>query len=394
MVKRNDLKKEVLSKIGAIEKSMIKLSSWIHDHPELSFQEFKAVHRLTSELDNHGFQIRTGLADLETSFKATYQKAGRSPVICLMAEYDALEGLGHACGHNLSGVASIAAGISLSKVMSKHKLDGTILVMGTPGEEMYSGKVKMVNVGVFENIDVAMMTHMSDRNVIKPKVIALDGLEFNFTGKSSHAALAPDKGINALNGVLQTFRNIDALRQHVRDGVRIHGIITKGGDAVNIVPEKATARFYVRFATREYLDEVTEKVKNCAQAASLATGAEVNILNYESSDDLKHNPTLSEVFKENLKQFCNDIEDETIGPWASTDVGNVSKVVPTIQPLIKAAPRGTPLHTKEFAKAAGSQIGHKGLLIAAKTLALTVIDLLTQPDLLEKIRDDFAKAFE
>jgi amidohydrolase len=306
-----------------------------------------------------------------------------------MAEYDALPDLGHACGHNLSGVASITAAIALSKILSKNHFDGTILVMGTPGEELYSGKVSLIRAGAFQNVDVAMMVHMFDRNVSAPISLALDALDFHFRGKAAHAAGAPHEGVNALNGVIQTFVGIDALRQHIRDDARIHGIITHGGVAPNIVPEKASARFYVRARARQYLDEVTEKVKNCARGAALATGAQVEIKNFEASvDDLISNRSLVEAFERNWSYFTPDIQKA--GAFGSTDVGNVSHVVPTIQPLVSITPGIMP-HTREFAEATAGEKGHRALAIGAKTLAMTALDLFTNPELLGRIKEDFSQ---
>jgi len=316
---------------------------------------------------------------------------GEKPTICFMVEYDALPDIGHACGHHMSGVASVTAAIALSKVMKRHGLGGRVIALGTPGEELYAGKVHLIKVGAFNGVDVAMMVHASDRNVLRCRLLALDALQFNFKGKPAHAAAAPYMGINALNAVLLTFHAIDALRQHVRSDVRIHGIITEGGKAPNIVPEKASARFYIRATERWYLNEVTEKVKNCAKGAALATGASLEITNFEPSlDDMINNPTLCEVFRKNWKRFTTDIIDEK-EPLGSSDVGNVSHVVPTIQPEISIAPEGTVPHTREFAEAGISEKAHQALVVAAKSMAMTAIDILYTPELLEKIKQDFAR---
>lgn len=374
------IKEEVLNEIDRIQNRMIELSNQIHSNPELSLKEFKAAEWLTSELEKYGFKIQKGIASLETAFKAVYQVGERKkPVICLMVEYDALPDLGHACGHHMSGVASVAAAIALSKVAKEYELDGSILALGTPGEELYGGKVSLIKAGIFNGIDVAMMVHAFDRNVLFGPLLALDALQLDFKGKPAHAAAAPHTGINALNAVILTFRNIDALRQHIRPDVRIHGIITEGGKAPNIVPEKASARFYVRSTERWYLDELTEKVKNCARGAALATGAELEISSFEPSmDDMINNPTLSETFKKNWERFTTDILDE-VEPIGSSDVGNVSHVVPTIQPLISIAPDGILPHTREFTEAGVSKKAYQALVVSAKTLAMTAIDLLTTP---------------
>jgi len=391
MASLDELKYEVSEEIDRIRNKMIELSDKIHANPELSFKEFKASKWLTSELEENGFIVQLGIADLKTAFKATWCAMGEKPTICFMVEYDALPDIGHACGHHMSGVASVTAAIALSKVMKRHGLGGRVIALGTPGEELYAGKVHLIKVGAFNGVDVAMMVHASDRNVLRCRLLALDALQFNFKGKPAHAAAAPYMGINALNAVLLTFHAIDALRQHVRSDVRIHGIITEGGKAPNIVPEKASARFYIRATERWYLNEVTEKVKNCAKGAALATGASLEITNFEPSlDDMINNPTLCEVFRKNWKRFTTDIIDEK-EPLGSSDVGNVSHVVPTIQPEISIAPEGTVPHTREFAEAGISEKAHQALVVAAKSMAMTAIDILYTPELLEKIKQDFAR---
>jgi len=391
MASLDELKSQVSEEIDRIRNKMIELSDKIHANPELSYKEFKASKWLTSELEENGFIVHHGIANLKTAFKATWCVMGEEPTICFMVEYDALPDIGHACGHHMSGVASVTAAIALSKVMKRHGLGGRVIALGTPGEELYAGKVHLIKVGAFNGLDVAMMVHASDRNVLQCRLLALDALQFNFKGKPAHAAVAPYMGINALNAVLLTFHAIDALRQHVRSDVRIHGIITEGGKAPNIVPEKASARFYVRSTERWYLNEVTEKVKNCARGAALATGASLKITSFEPSlDDMINNPTLSKVFRKNWERFTTDIIDEE-EPLGSSDVGNVSHVVPTIQPEISIATEGTMPHTRKFAEAGISEKAHQALVIAAKSMAMTAIDIICTPGLIEKIKQDFAR---
>ncbi|MEM2961276.1 MAG: M20 family metallopeptidase [Candidatus Bathyarchaeia archaeon] len=392
MISITKLKEEVAEEVNKIRDRMVELSDKIHGNPELSFEEFKASKWLASELEEHGFNVQIGIANLETAFKATYRVAGEKPIICLMVEYDALPDIGHACGHHMSGVASVTAAIALSKVMQRYGLDGSIVALGTPGEELYAGKIPLIKAGAFDGVDAAMMVHAADKNVLRSSLLALDALQFDFKGKPAHASAAPHMGINALNAVLLTFRAIDALRQHVRSDVRIHGIITEGGKAPNIVPEKASARFYVRSTERWYLDEVTEKVKNCARGAALATGASLEIISFEPSmDDMINNTTLCELFRKNWAQFTTDILDQE-EPLGSSDVGNVSHVVPAIQPEISIAPEGTTPHTREFAEAGISEKAHQAIVIAAKTMSMTAIDLLSIPEIVDKIRQDFSQS--
>lgn len=384
-------KSEVEEHVEELKSRMMELSSEIHENPELSLQEYEARDLLVSELKKEGFETEKGVAGLDTAFRCTFAGTDPEPEICLMLEYDALEDLGHACGHNLSGVASMGAAIGVKRVIEEHDLPGKIVALGTPGEELYSGKVSMINAGVFDGVDAAIMAHMFDRTVLDPKFIALQGLEFKFTGKASHAAGAPEEGVNALNGVIQTFENINALRQHVKDGVRIHGIIADGGSAINIVPEKATAKFFVRAEKRKYLAEVVDQVKKCAEGAAVATGTELKIDCFESSDDLVNNPVLTEVFAENIQLYTERVQETTEEIVGSTDVGNVSKAVPTIHPMIKITAEGTSLHTEEFARATRSEKGFAGMIIAAKALGLTALDLIVDEESLIRARKAFRK---
>lgn len=376
------MKEDVARHVDDMRESMCELSDRIHDHPELGLEEHKAADWHASALRERGFSVDTGLGGLETAFRATYGIGKGTPVACLIVEYDALPVLGHACGHNVSGVSSLAAAIALSKTMETYSLDGTLAVVGTPAEESCAGKVTLIKAGVFNDADFSMMVHMYHRNEARPVFLALDAPTFSFTGKASHAAGAPHLGVNALNGVRLTFAGIDALRQHVRDDVRIHGVITEGGDAPNVVPERASANIFVRALDRAYLDRVAESVENCARGAALATGATLEISSFEqSTDDLRTHDALIEVFKENWKSFASEIE-ESGSAVGSTDMGNVSHVVPSIHPMMAMAPAETPLHTREFAEAAKSQQAHEALVVAAKTMAMTVIDLLADPGLI------------
>jgi len=389
MVNIAELKDQAEERIDEIKERMVELSSDLHENPELSFEEYHASDLLVAELEDKGFVVETGTGGLDTAFRGSFVETSPEPSICFMVEYDALEDLGHACGHNLSGVASVGAAIAVKEVLASHGLPGKVIALGTPGEELLSGKVPMVETGVFDNVDVAMMVHMFDRTILDPKFIAVEGLEFEFHGSPSHAAGAPEKGINALNGIIQTFENINALRQHVKDGVRIHGVITDGGSAVNIVPERAVGKFFVRAEERTYLDEVVEGVRKCAEGAAVATGTDLEINTFGSNEELKNNPVLTEVFGNNVRRYQEKVIETTEEVLGSTDAGNVSKTVPTIHPTLSIAEEGTSLHTEEFARATCSEEGFLGMMIAAKTLALTALDLIVDDDLMDRVRGTF-----
>jgi amidohydrolase len=386
------LKEQIVQAIEASRNDFYRISQYIGENPELGHEEYKASKILTEELNKHGFQVELGTANLDTAFEAVYDSGLPGPSIAFMSEYDALPDLGHACGHNLIGTMGIAAGIGLSKVIKN--CGGKVYVYGTPAEETRGGKVTMAEQGIFKHLDAAMMIHPSSRNVKSGTSLAMDAIQFEFFGKPAHAAAAPQEGINALDAVIQTFNNINALRQHVTPDVRIHGIIPKGGEAANIVPDYAVAQFYVRAASRTYLQELIEKVKNCAQGAALATGAKLEISFYEFSyDDMHTNKGLSDAFTNNLIQLGidpTDIHDKEGG--GSLDMGNVSHVIPSIHPYIKFTAHPCTGHTKEFRDAAMSEEGFNSMLLGAKAMALTGYDLLTQPELLLAIKKEFSEA--
>jgi amidohydrolase len=384
------MKQLINEAINKLQDTFYDVSKYIGQNPELGHEEFKACKALTDVLKEQGFTVEIGTCDLPTAFTAVYDSQKPGPSIGFMAEYDALPDLGHACGHNLIGTMSIAAGIGLSKAVAE--TGGKVYVYGTPAEETRGGKVTMAEQGIFNHLDVAMMVHPYYCHQKSGRSLAMDAIQFEFFGKSAHAAAAPHEGINALDGVLQTFNSINALRQHVKPDVRIHGVITEGGKAANVVPDYAVAQFYVRASTRAYVDEVTEKVKACANGAALATGTKLKISNYEFSyDDMQTNQTLSDVYTNNLISL--GVSEQSItedqGDHGSLDMGNVSQVVPAIHPYIQICDDYFVCHTHEFREAALSEQGREAMILGAKTMALTGYDVLTNQTLLQKIKEEF-----
>ncbi|MDW4511217.1 M20 family metallopeptidase [Priestia megaterium] len=384
------MKQLINEAINNLQDTFYDVSKYIGQNPELGHEEFKACKALTDVLKEQGFTVEIGTCDLPTAFTAVYDSQKPGPSIGFMAEYDALPDLGHACGHNLIGTMSIAAGIGLSKAVAE--TGGKVYVYGTPAEETRGGKVTMAEQGIFNHLDVAMMVHPYYCHQKSGRSLAMDAIQFEFFGKSAHAAAAPHEGINALDGVLQTFNSINALRQHVKPDVRIHGVITEGGKAANVVPDYAVAQFYVRASTRAYVDEVTEKVKACANGAALATGTKLKISNYEFSyDDMQTNQTLSDVYTNNLISL--GVSEQSItedqGDHGSLDMGNVSQVVPAIHPYIQICDDYFVCHTHEFREAALSEQGREAMILGAQTMALTGYDVLTNQALLQKIKEEF-----
>jgi len=383
------LKERALSAIDARRAEFLQISATIHGQPELAFQEFKSAALLCDTLEQHGFTVAREVGGLATAFRAEVRGKADGPTIALVAEYDALPEIGHACGHNIIGTAAIAAGVGLRAVMSE--LPGRVVVIGAPAEEGGGGKVILVERGVFADVDAAMMVHPSTYTVVNRRSLASMRLNIEFTGKASHAAASPEDGINALEAVILTFNNVNALRLHLRSDARVHGIITHGGTAVNIIPDYAAAVFSVRAATQEYADEVLNRVVQCAEAAGIATGAQLKWSVKPGYAAMIPNALLGRLFAENWRAIGVEVRDtlpnERMG---STDFGNVSQVTPAVHPYIAIAPPDTAGHTIEFREASRSPAGDAGLINAAKALAMTTIDLLVSPELVQAAKAELA----
>ena len=382
-----DLKSSVVDEIDARCQQLSELSLKIHSNPELAFEEFKASAWLTEYLEENGFSVERGICELQTAFRGTYGRG--KPVIAILAEYDALPELGHACGHNLIAASAVGAGVA-SK-LAVDKFGGTILVVGTPGEEMYGGKVLMAGKGAFDGADVAMMVHPGVINAAVVYPLASHGLKVEFFGKAAHAAAHPEAGINALEAMIQSFNAINSLRQHIKDKARIHGIITDGGQAANVVPAYSAGVFMVRAEDDSYLGELEERVINCFTGAAAATGAKMEYkwgkVYYTS---MLNNLTLARLFIGNMKSLGRKMRRiDSSGNFGSTDMGNVSQVVPSIHPLVAIAPPKVLIHSPQFALAAASEMGIRGLLDAAKAMAMTVLDLLANPEIVAGVKEEF-----
>jgi len=388
---RSELRQQVVQEVDRLRDRLVEISRTIHGNPELGLKEYKSSELLAGELEKNGFVVERKVAGMDTAFKATFKGKQGGPVIALLAEYDALPEIGHACGHNLIATIALGAGLALSKAMSR--LKGDVVVLGTPDEEGSGGKVTMMESGLLKDIDAAMIVHPSSKTQVIADILAISSVEIRFKGKAAHASSSPDKGINALDAVIQTFNGINALRQHVRSDVRIHGIITDGGKRPNIVPETAAAFFFVRAADRKYKDKILRRVKKCAQGAAAATGAKLEfIVRPRALDDMKNNTTMAKLFEKNLKVLGEKVQapDPKAGK-GSTDMGNVSYVVPSIHPSIAIGPRKLAGHSREFAEASVSERGHEAMLIAAKAMALTSVDLFTDEALMKKVKREFGR---
>ena len=362
----------------------------IHKKPEVSNYEFFASETLSEQLRNEGFEVMLDVAGHRTGFDARYKSQKPGPVVAFLAEYDALVGIGHACGHNLFGATSSLAGAALKQVIDE--VGGEIRVYGTPGEEggeNGSAKGSFVREGFLDDVDFALCVHPGHLHGLTTTSLANDPVDVEFFGKPSHAAASPEKGINALDAVIQVFNSINALREHLSSDVRIHGIITHGGDAPNVVPEYASARFYLRAEARPTLNDVYAKFENIVKAAALATGCTYKFGLFQNSvDNTVLTPLFDEVYEKVLNQYGEVIGNRDVRGGGSTDVGNISQVVPTIQPHIHIINEPTSVHTVEFREAAKSELGLDSISLGAKVLANTALELIQNPELLERIKQE------
>ena len=371
------MKQQLIKIAEQLKPRLCEMNQYIHDHPELGNEEYEAVKTLTTFLKEHNFSVEVGVAGLETAFTAVYDSGKPGLSVAYLCEYDALPELGHGCGHNMIGVISAGAGALLSKIIDE--VGGKVYVFGTPAEETNGAKVTMTEAGLFNDMDAVMMVHPDGHTIESGTSLAMEALQFDYKGRPAHAAACPENGINALNAVIQLFNGIDALRQHVTSDVRMHGIITNGGVAANIVPEEATAQFYIRAATKEYLAVVKEKVLGIAQGAALMTGTTVEISNYELSyDDLKTNQDLSNAFNNNLRELgITDIKPHK-KETGSVDIGNISNVCPTIHPYIGISDCKIVGHSQQMVDATVTELAQERLVIAALALAYTGYDVLNE----------------
>jgi amidohydrolase len=378
-----DHKEAVRRSIDEHREVLIDVSNRIHSEPELGHQEFKASALLVEALKGHGYTVELGVAGMKTALVARGPKR-EGPTIGVLAEYDALPGIGHACGHNLIAGSALGAAIGLSAVAKK--LPGNVVIFGSPAEEgvVENAGGKVVMIDEIRKADAAIMVHPSNMWGSYGTSNARESFLVEFYGKSSHAGGAPEKGVNALDGVIQTFNGINALRQHIKRDVRIHGIIKNGGASPNVVPDYASAHLYVRAPTMPMLEEYYGKVQDIIKGASLMTGARSKVTRianpYANSIPSK---TLTDLFRSEMAEVGVDIpeEKETRQGGGSTDFGNVSQVIPALSAYVNIGP--VTLHSPEGAAMTATEAAHDVMIKSAKALSFMAIDLITKPGLLE-----------
>ncbi|WP_040950025.1 M20 family metallopeptidase [Gorillibacterium massiliense] len=385
------MKNKIIEAIEAHSGVITETAKFIGSHPELGNEEFLASSRLIDEFTKFGFHIEKEPLRIPTAFIASYASSKPGPVIAFLCEYDALPELGHACGHHLIAAMGLAAAVGLKAVIDE--IGGTIRVYGTPAEETEGAKVLMADAGMFDDVDAAMMAHPYHSHVKSGTSLAMDALQFDFHGKAAHAAASPHEGINALDGIIQLFNAVSALRQQLPSHVRIHGIVANGGKAPNIIPDYASAQFYVRSANRPFTNETVQKVLRCAEGAALQTGCRMESFHYQLSyDELITNSALSELFTQSLEYLgvSSGAIQEPRKDSGSLDLGNVSRRCPAVHPYVKVADGDYSLHTPEFRDAAMLPKAFDGMLLGAKALALSAYEVMTRPDLMQRIKDEFA----
>lgn len=386
-----EAKQHVRAEIDRLTPTLLEVSHEIHAHPELNFEEHFAHDMLTGVLDDEGLAVERGAYDMPTAFDARIGADG--PTIAVCCEYDALPGIGHACGHNIIAAAGLGAGLAAATVA--RALGGSLAILGTPAEEGGGGKEFMLRRGAFTGIDAAMMVHPADHELRWMKTIAIHTVDVVYEGRAAHASAAPHKGLNALDAAVLGYNNVAALRQHIRPEERIHGVFTDAGEKPNIVPERAAAQWYVRSGTMDSLEPLKDRVMSCLQAGATASGCTMHHhWNDPPFRDMVDNLPLLDLYCENAAEVGRVVRepDQMSVVAGSTDMGNVSHAVPAIHPMIKVAPEGTSIHTPDFADHARSEAGDRAVVDGALAMALTIVDLWADPARLGSVRDAFEES--
>ena len=379
-------KQGILDYIENNKYDYVEISHRIHERPELGNEEIFASRTLIDKLKENDFDIETDIAEHATGFIATYDSGQEGPVIGYLAEYDALPGLGHACGHNIIGTASVLAGSALKQVIDR--IGGKVVVLGCPAEEggeNGSAKASYVKAGIIDDIDIALMIHPGNATYPTIDTLAVDVLDIKFYGKSAHASENADEALNALDAMISYFNGVAQLRQHIKKSQRVHGVILDGGKAANIIPDFTHARFYTRATTRKELDILTEKVNQIARGAAIQTGCDYEFGPIQNGvNEFIKTPKLDELFEKYALEVGEDVSHDDFG-FGSTDTGNVSHIVPTIHPHVKIGSRNLVGHTHRFREAAASVHGDQALIHGAKIIALMGLELIENKGMFDEI---------
>lgn len=387
------LKEALRAEVEARSDALIDASHQIHAQPELNYDEHFAHALLADLLDAEGLAVQRGAYGLDTAFRADAGAAG--PSVAVLCEYDALPGIGHACGHNIIATAGLGAGIAAAALAKQ--AGGRVVVLGTPAEEGGGGKIRMAQRGAFDGIDAALMVHPAGADLPRMDTIAVQELTATYTGVAAHAAAFPHEGRNALDGAVLGYLNVATLRQHIRSDERVHGIVTEGGDKPNIVPSRARTEWMVRSPTIESLGPLKERVETCLRAGAMAAGCGIEITwNDVVYADMLDNQVLLGLYAANAAALGRTMVTDTpsLRVVGSTDMGNVSYLVPSVHPMIQAAPHGTPIHTPDFAEFAVGDSGDRAVIDGAIAMAWTIADLWCADGALAAVKAEFAATLE
>lgn len=388
-----DYKKIVQEKVEEISDNLFDLSNYIFSNPEYCFKEYLACEKMIENLENYSFEVERSVAELETAFKATYDSGKEGYHIGIFAEYDAVPGMGHSCGHNLMAAMALGAGASIKSVIDE--IGGKISVFGTPAEEGGGGKIIMLEKGVFDGLDTAMILHPANETVVNDISYSMTDLVINFYGKTAHAATFPNEGISALNAVIELFNIINAMRLELMDTGKILGVITKGGENPIYIPDHCQAKFTIRSFDMKVKKQLVNRLIETCEYVSKITRTKFDYDFYRLSyEDIRNNEIIEDLLERNFTKLGEEVmprrKELGIG---CTDVGNVTHEIPGLQSYIKVAPdlRG---HTVEFEQACGDERGKRALIVGAKALAMTAIDLLVDKDNMNNVKEAFEKMKE
>ncbi len=397
MVDVKVLKESAKKEVETQRKRLFEIAKWMYENPELGSEEFKAYELLTAELEKQGAKVEQQLLGMPTAFSASWRGKKKGPKIAVLAEFDALPGVGHGCGHNLIAASAIGSGVAAARAAKD--LPGEIMVVGTPAEEgrgpSAGSKVIMANKGYWDDVDAVIMLHPAMHYGVGGKALGIWQLKMEFKGQTSHAAASPDKGVNALNAATLAYMATHMLRQEARRDANlvIHGIITEGGLANNIIPDRAVCQFGVRSSDEKYLEKMVDKVAKCAEGAAIATGAQVTVTKAKLYSSMKSNIPLIKVLYQNYVDQGVKVDDwqETQAgiPMASTDLGDVSQRCPTTGSYIGIGPEGTPGHSRQLADCTMTKEGLEAMMVGTKALAMTLVELLAKPEVLKEAKEYF-----
>lgn len=381
------MKKDLFRFIDSISKEIIDMADYIFDNPELGLQEYKSSKLLVDYLENNDFDVERGIAEMDTAFRAVYENGSGGPSIGLLCEYDAIEGMGHACGHHMQGPSIVGTAIAIKEVLKD--LNYKLVVYGTPAEETVGGKIKMIDHNCFNDIDIALMMHASPTTTTDIKSLAMNKLTVTFKGESAHAALKPEKGRSALDGLLLLFQGVEFLREHTKDDFRVHYVVTNGGGVPNVVPKEASGQFILRSYDRPYLDEVLNRFENIVKGAALMTETDFEIVEEKALNNKIPVLKLNDVLMENAKVLDAPRIRPPREKTGSTDFGNVMYHVPGSCIRIAFVPEGTVSHSDDYVKSGKTDEAHNAIILSTKILAASSYDIISNIELLDEIKEEF-----